>query len=473
MAEKDKLHIALFPWLAFGHMIPYLEFAKLIAQKGHRVSFLTTPRNIYRLPKPPSNSTIQLNFVSLPLPKTQNLPEDAEATVDVPYDKIQYLKKSYDGLQESVTLFLEASRPDWILYDFVPYWVAPIASKMGIKTAFFSVFTAFNLSFLGPVSVLKGETDDRRKIEDFTVPPKWIPFPTTVSYRYFEINRIFDFVTVNDSGVQDVYRFGASLESCDIVAVRSCSEFEPEWIQLLQNIHQKPVLPVGQFPPLIGDNGDETHQTWKTLKEWLDKKKNGSVVYVSFGTEAKLTRQEITAIALGLEQSQLAFLWVLRTGSVAGGLVQLPEGFEERTGGRGLMWNSWAPQLKILAHASVGGYLAHAGWSSVVESVAFKKPMILLTFVADQGINARILEEKKMGYCIPRDDQNGSFSSDAVAKSLRLVMVEDEGNIYRHKVKEMSGLFADRDRQDRYLDNFLDYLKSHKTSELSTEQRRK
>jgi hypothetical protein len=34
MDGPDELHIAIFPWLAFGHKIPYLELAKLIAQKG-------------------------------------------------------------------------------------------------------------------------------------------------------------------------------------------------------------------------------------------------------------------------------------------------------------------------------------------------------------------------------------------------------------------------------------------------------
>nr|XP_048334418.1 UDP-glycosyltransferase 91A1-like [Ziziphus jujuba var. spinosa] len=462
MAENHKFHIALFPWLAFGHMIPFLELAKLIAQKGHRVSFLCTPRNINRLPKLPPNL---INFVNLPLPHVEGLPEDAEATIDVPYHTIQYLKKAYDGLQEPVTLFLQSSNPNLIIYDFAPYWVAPIASKLGIKTSFFSILISPSLAFAGPPSVLKGESsvnyEIRTKPEDYTVPPKWIDFPTTVAFRYCEIKRIFDVVSPNDSGVSDIYRMGAAIESCDVVAIRGCIDFEPEWFRLLQNIYNKPVLPIGQLSPAgdQNDNGDDETEieNWLKMKSWLDKREKGSVVYVAFGSEAKPGREEVTEIALGLEKSQLPFFWVLRLTQAA----TLPEGFEERIQGRGVVWKTWAPQLNILAHDSVGGYLTHSGWSSVVESLKFQRALILLPLTADQGINARILEEKKMGYNVPRNDRDGSFTSNAVAESLRLVMVEENGKTYRDRVKEMSGLFGDMDRQDRYLDAFLDHLKCH------------
>nr|GMC88557.1 UDP-glycosyltransferase 91A1 [Ipomoea batatas]GME20529.1 UDP-glycosyltransferase 91A1 [Ipomoea batatas]GME20532.1 UDP-glycosyltransferase 91A1 [Ipomoea batatas] len=96
--EGGKLHIVMFPWLAFGHMIPYFELSKLIAFKGHKVSFVSTPRNIDRLPKLSSSLASQISFVKLPLPHVKNLPENAEATIDVPYDKVKYLKYLMDWI---------------------------------------------------------------------------------------------------------------------------------------------------------------------------------------------------------------------------------------------------------------------------------------------------------------------------------------------------------------------------------------
>ncbi|KAM7523822.1 hypothetical protein LguiA_013724 [Lonicera macranthoides] len=457
--EEKKLHIVMFPWLAFGHMIPYLQLSKLIAQKGHKISFISTPNNINRLPKLPSNL---INFISLPLPPIQNLPQNAEATNDLTYHQVKFLKLAFDQLQEPVSEFLQSSSPDWIFHDFAPHWLGPVANKLNIPTAYFSIFTAFTLGFAGPTSVLIGATKDARTSpEDFTVPPKWIPFETTLALRLFEILRIFqDAVKGVVENVSDSFRMGSCISNADVVVVRSCFELEPEWLKLVQEIHRKPVWPVGELPPVLNDGGGAGEDGGV----WSGNKDKGSVVYVAFGSEAKPSRDELNEIALGLELSGLPFFWVLRTQRGAGDteLTQLPEGFEERVKGRGVMWRSWAPQLKILSHDSVGGLLTHAGWSTVVEAVAYGRALILLTFLADQGLNARFLEEKRLGYSVPRNELDGSFTSNSVASAVRLVMAEEEGRVYREKVMEMKGVFGDHDRQDKHVDSLLSCLQSHK-----------
>ncbi|KAI8536434.1 hypothetical protein RHMOL_Rhmol10G0256900 [Rhododendron molle] len=467
MAKDDtKLHIVVFPWLAFGHMIPFLELSKLIAQKGHRVTFVSTPKNIDRLPKLPPNLSALVTLVKIPLPQVEKLPEYAEATIDLPYDKVKYLKMAYDQLEQPIARLLRDTSPDWVIYDFASYWVGPAAAKLGVSSAYFCIFIAATLCFMGSAQVLMGmRGDSRTKPEDFTVPPKWVPFESPVAFRLFEINRIFDDVTGDDENIPATYRMGAAIDGCDVVAVRSSYEFEPESLQLLQEIYQKPVIPVGQLPPIPPDHDSvDNDKEWKTIKEWLDKQPKGSVVYVAFGSEAKPSQDELTEIALGLELAGSPFFWALRKkrGLADTEVVELPDGFEERTKGRGIVCTSWAPQLKILSHDSVGGFLTHSAWSSVVEAIQFEKPLVLLTFLAEQGLNARLLEEKKMGYSVPRDDRDGSFTRDSVAESLRLVMIEEGGKVYRDKVREVKALFVDRDIQDKYVNGLLDYFKTHK-----------
>ncbi|KAJ4714569.1 UDP-glycosyltransferase [Melia azedarach] len=463
MADNSKLQIAMFPWLAFGHMIPWLKLAKLIAQKGHKIFFISTPRNIDRLPKLPPNLASSIHFVKLPLPRVHNLPEYAEATIDLAYNQVSYLKKAADFLQEPLKQLLQSLAPDWLLFDFTAYWLPAIARQLGIPNGFFSIYIAAAVAYYGPSSVLINGSDDLKTPEDYTRVPKWVPFSTTVAYRLFEARKIFDMFSGDESDVSAAYRFGESVKGCDIIAVRSCKEFEPEWLQLVEQLHQKPVFPVGELPTTGNDTEEET-ETWRWIKDWLDRQEKGSVLYIAFGSEAKPSQEELTEIALGLELSKLPFFWVLkkRLGQADTELIDLPDGFEERTKGRGIVYTSWAPQLKILGHDSVGGFLTHSGWSSVVEALQFGRALVLLTFYADQGLNAKLLQEKNIGYVIPRDEEDGSFTSNSVAESLKLVLVEEDGEIYRNKAKEMKGLFGDRDRQDLYVNNFLEYLETHR-----------
>ena len=39
-SRSTKLHVAMFPWFAFGHITPYLHLSNKLAERGHRVSFL-------------------------------------------------------------------------------------------------------------------------------------------------------------------------------------------------------------------------------------------------------------------------------------------------------------------------------------------------------------------------------------------------------------------------------------------------
>ncbi|KAK1587094.1 hypothetical protein Q3G72_009441 [Acer saccharum] len=273
--SSHQLHIAMFPWLAFGHIIPYLELAKLIAQRGHKITFISTPRNIDRLPK---LADPNINFVKLTLPHQDNLPENAEATSDIPYDKVQYLKKAFDGLQDPLSHFLQISSPDWIIYDFAPHWLPPIATKLGISRVLFFIFPSWAICFLGSSSsaIINGD-DQRNKPEHFTVPPKWVPFPTNIAFRFHEAKRNLDYTEVNVSGLSDFVRLGLTISGCDVIATRGCFELESDWLKLLGELHQKPVTPLGLLPPQVNQNDN-------TTIEWLGEQNRGSVLYVALGS---------------------------------------------------------------------------------------------------------------------------------------------------------------------------------------------
>ena len=128
----STIHIVMLPWSAFGHLIQFFQLSVAIAKARIRVSLVSTPRNIQRLPKPPPNLSSLIKFVELPFPIMEDgsvLSEGAEATVDIPFKKIQYLKVAFDLLQHPLKQYVAETSPDWIIVDFFPYWVTEISRE--------------------------------------------------------------------------------------------------------------------------------------------------------------------------------------------------------------------------------------------------------------------------------------------------------------------------------------------------------
>lgn len=97
--------------------------------------------------------------------------------------------------------------------------------------------------------------------------------------------------------------------------------------------------------------------------KWLDSQEKGSVIYVGLGSICNLIRSQLTELGLGIEASNRPFILVLRESDKLKDLHNWieEEGFEERINGRGLVNRSWAPQLLILSHPVIGGFLTHCG----------------------------------------------------------------------------------------------------------------
>uniref|UniRef100_A0A5B7A4K9 Glycosyltransferase n=1 Tax=Davidia involucrata TaxID=16924 RepID=A0A5B7A4K9_DAVIN len=132
----------------------------------------------------------------------------------------------------------------------------------------------------------------------------------------------------------------------------------------------------------------------RSCMTWLDSQPSKSVIYVSFGSITVVTRDQLLEFWHGLVNSGQRFLWVMRPDSVAGknGESQIPAELLEGTKERGYMVG-WAPQLEVLAHPAVGGFLTHSGWNSTLESIVAGVPMICWPYFADQMINSRFVSE--------------------------------------------------------------------------------
>ncbi|XP_037462843.1 UDP-glycosyltransferase 91C1-like [Triticum dicoccoides] len=473
----SELEVVVFPWLAFGHMIPYLELSKRLAARGNAVSFVSTPRNLARLPPVPVQLSAHLRFVPLPLPAMEGLPEGAESTADVLPDKMGLLKKAMDGLAEPFAAFLADAvaagrRPDWIILDFCHHWVLllPIADQHKVPCALFQILHAAIAAFLGPQWA--NAAHPRMEPEDFTVPPKWIPFPCTTFFLRHEAQWVASAFHANASGVSDMDRLWHIWERCRLTIHRSCEELEPQMFSLLSDLFRRPAIPAGILLPAVPDDHDEDHINSRSgcvsrpkVLRWLDDQPPNSVIYVALGSEAPLTLQNIHELALGLELAGVRFHWALwkPAGTSTGNDDELlPAGFEERTRLRGLVCTGWVPQVKALAHGATGAFLTDCGWGSTIESFAFGLPLVMLPFIIDTPMIARAMAKRGIGVEVARDDSDGSFERDGLAVAVRRVMVEDEGKLFATNAKKLKELVVDEGRQEQYIHELEDHLRRNK-----------
>ncbi|PAN10033.1 hypothetical protein PAHAL_2G067400 [Panicum hallii] len=472
-ASPSPLHVVVFPWLAFGHMIPFLELSKRLARRGHAVTFVSTPRNAARLGAVPPELSARLRVAALELPGVEGLPRGAESTADVPPEQVGLLKKAFDGLAAPFADLVAngdatagfSRKPDFIVHDFAQNWIWPVAEEHEIPCAVFVIFPAAILAFLG--SREGNEAHPRSTAEDYMVPPPWIDFPSTIAHRRHEARAIAPLFRPNDSGVSDMDRFwDMQRPCCRLIVLRSCPEAEPRLFPLLTKLYARPVVPSGLLLPdeLVGSDDDAPggDRSFSDVVRWLDEQPRGSVIYVALGSEAPVTADHVRELALGLELSSARFLWALRRPVGHSGEL-LPDGFDRRVAGRGVVRTGWVPQVRVLAHAAVGAFLTHCGWGSTVESIfRFGLPLVMLPFVADQGLIARAMAARGVGVEVPRNEDDGSFRGDDVAAAVRRVMAEEEGVELARNARELQKVVGDRVRQERYADELVEYLQRYK-----------
>ena len=219
-----------------------------------------------------------------------------------------------------------------------------------------------------------------------------------------------------------------------------------------------PLYPVG---PLV-QTGTASSANGLDLEclAWLDKQQVASVLYVSFGSGGTLSQEQITELAFGLELSNHKFLWAVRAPSNVANATYIGEqkhvdpkefmpcGFLERTKEKGMVFPSWAPQIQILSHSSVGGFLTHCGWNSILESVLKGVPFITWPLFAEQKMNAILLCECLKVGVRPRVGENGLVERAEIVTVIKCLMEEEEGKKMRERMNELKEAATNGLKQD-------------------------
>ncbi|KAL4200680.1 hypothetical protein AMTRI_Chr02g212390 [Amborella trichopoda] len=457
MEAPPKHHFLLFPWLALGHIIPFFQLAKRLADAGISVTFLTPP-SVFPL-LPPFHLSL-ISFYPLSLPAVPELPE-AGTTSDLPPHLQVPLKAAFDALQPLFHTLLPKLSPNLIIHDFTSYWLPEIATTFGIPTVFFSIYNAASMAYLHVPYRVTGKYFPPTAAGLTSPPPKFPP--SAVCFRPFEAKQLqggYTFPAPDISGPERILR---TICNSDMVIIRSCYELEKKYIDFIETEYlnyfndDKKFLPIGFLPPRLGDEAQSRQEPWAKCVDWLDKQPIKSVTYVAFGTECRLNQAQTNAVAIGLEESGVPFLWVRRA-SIHGASEELPDGFLDRAQGRGLIVEEWVPQPNILSHPSIGVFFSHSGTSSVIEGLTTGKRLVLLPMIIDQGLIARLVaDEWRAALEIERANlEDGSFTAESVCRAIQRAVSEEDNSETWHNAKDLKArIFGDTELEKDYLRKFI------------------
>lgn len=467
------LHVAMFPFFAFGHISPFVQLSKKLAAEGVKVSFLSAPVNVPRIRSLLSSASVDggadaaaavCDVIPLLFPDVDGLPPGIQSTAEGTLAMAELLKRATDLMKPQVQTFLADVRPHAIVHDFAHQWLPSIAHPLGVKTVFFSVFAAVPVAYLVARS-------DRPCAEDLLSPPAGFPSPpdsTIDGVPPYQLAAGISYMFESFHGMPSVYdRVVSCMTESSAVLIKSCREMEAPYLDYLAAEYKKPILLSGPMVP--GPPLEQLEERWAA---WLGRFPEGSVILCSFGSESFLTDEGITELAVGLELTGMPFLLVINFPSGVGGDEEddvddgvaklrrkLPEGFEERVARRGAVHSGWVQQQHILAHPSVGCFLCHAGLSSIVEGLASGCRLVLLPQKNDQFMNARLFAgDLRAAVEVPRRREDGAFTREDVSRSVRKVMAAAGGTV-EENTRRLREFLLDESAQSKYTTELVGKLR--------------
>lgn len=304
-----------------------------------------------------------------------------------------------------------------------------VANELGLNSYVFFTSGAACLSlFLHLVSLVFEHNQDltQYKNSDIELPVPCFSSPIPA--------KVLPYVFVEDAPKSKTFLgYFKKFRETRGIMVNTFSELESYAIQALSTDANTPkIYPVG---PILNSNDSNSpeNESEELILDWLDNQSESSVVFLCFGSMGSFDEFQVKEIATALENSGQRFLWSLRRPPPKDKMELpktyddpqevLPDGFIERTKGVGKVIG-WAPQMAVLSHPAVGGFVSHCGWNSTLESVWCGVPMATWPLFAEQQLNAfQLVKELRIAEAI-RIDYRTAFKAENPVDIVRSEEIE-------------------------------------------------
>ncbi|XP_073060822.1 anthocyanidin 3-O-glucosyltransferase 2-like [Primulina eburnea] len=463
----QKIQLIFIPSPGLSHLASTVEMAKLLLERDHRVSIivlimkLPNDRNVDNyitgVSSSHSNPTSRLCFKNLP-----NEGFDPSSKPGGIFNFIDgqkaHIREIVSGLVNVETSGEGAPRLAGLVLDMFCTNFIHVADEFGLPSYVFYTSGACCLGVFSELVSLKFEQGQEpwqfmNSVRELSIPCISIPVP----------KKVLPYVLSTDNPMANIFLtcFNKFKDAKGIL-INTFYELEPYAIESLSDGKIPKVYPVG--PILNLSNQTDSHgsssqsaENRDEVMKWLDNQPDSSVVFLCFGSMGSFEETQVKEIALALERSEHRFLWSMRKPGPKGASQfpteyesfqeVLPEGFLERTEGVGKVIG-WAPQVAVLSHPAVGGFVSHCGWNSTLESLWCGVPVATFPLYAEQQLNAFELV-KELGLAVEiridyhkkfnaeEGDEQEIVTAEEIEAAIRRLMAEDGGGGVRQKVKEM------------------------------------
>ncbi|XP_015897045.2 7-deoxyloganetic acid glucosyl transferase [Ziziphus jujuba] len=399
-------HVVVHPFPAQGHIKPMLCLAQLLSEAGLYITFIITHHIHKRLADYLPSLTARfpnLHFQSI----SDGFPDDHPRKVNSDYFNEMKIKTKPHFKQAVVSLGLESSdnrssrlRPavSCIIADGYLVYSFDVAEELTLPIFTFVSHGACFLQayYCIPTLIQQGHLpfpdDDMNHEIKCVIGLEGLlrrkNLPSVCMLREVES-------PVFQSAVNDILGMNRSSG----VIINTFDELEVECLPHVAT-HFHKVYTVGPLHEFlnsrIGNFGIQSHASlWKAEQNclpWLDSQPLKSVLYVSFGTLTKRSISQLLEIWHGLVNSGHPFLWVIHSDVVLDEEREnvMPEELQKGAKENGYIVD-WAPQEEVLVHNSVGGFLTHCGWNSMLESLMARIPLICWPHSNDQNLNTEFV----------------------------------------------------------------------------------
>ncbi|KAF8015530.1 hypothetical protein BT93_H1143 [Corymbia citriodora subsp. variegata] len=448
MEKPKKLRAALLSSPGLGHLIPVIELGKrLVADHSFEATVFVLPLQASRAEAEIIESAMApklLDVVELPPPDLSAAGLGPDASMAM---RLVVMMREARPAFRSALAAMEA-QPDVLIVDLFGAEYLCIGDELGIPKYVFVPSNAWFLALL-----LHSPTLDKEVKGEYVDQTEPLKIPGCKPVRPEDV--VDPMLDRSDQQYREFVQHAGEIPMGDGILLNVWEDLQAETLAALKNeeflgrVVNGPIYTVGPLtrpvrPAILG----------KELLDWLDKQPSESVMFVSFGSGGTMSAEQLAELAWGLELSQQRFIWVLRQPAVksldgsffdvgkgvAGdeALSFLPSGFKTRTRDIGFILPSWASQVEILSHPSVGGFLSHCGWNSTLESIANGVPMIAWPLYAEQRLNATLLSEE-IGVAVrPKVLPSKKIvGREEIEKLVRTVMVEEEGHALRARARDL------------------------------------